>query len=222
MDNTVAEKVDTFFNQFKQQTYKKGEVLVRADDSPPGVFYLKEGIVKKYAISRKGEELVVNLFKSISFFPMSWAINDTENKYFYEAMTVCEVWKAPREKILEFIKKEPEVLYDLMSRVYKGVDGMLANMVYLMSRTAYDRLVFELLTYSKRFGETDKNTGVITCLIIEKDIAAQLGMARETVSRGIKLLKQKKLINYSNKKLTIQNTTRLEEELSKDFSTVFL
>lgn len=218
MNKVVAEKLDTFFSQFRQQTYKKGEILIRADDNPSGVFYLKEGIVKKYAISRKGEELVVNLFKPISFFPMSWAINESGNKYFYEVVTACNIRKAPREQVVEFIKKEPEVLYDLISRLYRGTDGMLMRMVYLMSGSAYNRLITELLIFAKRFGKIDEITKAITCSVTEKDLAAHGGMTRETVSREMKVLKQKNLITYSSGNLVVPNLLKLEEELSEDFN----
>ncbi len=218
MDTEIIDKLDAFFSQFKHQTYKKGEILVRADENPSGILYLKNGVVKKYAISRKGEELIVNLFKPISFFPMSWAINDSQNKFFYEAMTTVELWKAPKEQVIEFIKKEPEILYDLISRVYKGTDGMLMRMVYLMSGSAYNRLITEVLIFAKRFGVEDVSTGTISCKTTEKDLASQAGMTRETVSREIKNLKDKHLIKLSGGKLIIPNIIKLEEELSEDFN----
>ena len=79
MDENIAAKVDTFFKQFKKQIFRKGEIIIRADDDTAGIYYITEGIVKKYAISHKGEELIVNLFKPHAFFPMSWAINDIQN-----------------------------------------------------------------------------------------------------------------------------------------------
>jgi CRP-like cAMP-binding protein len=211
MDTTISEKIDNFFLLYKHQLYKKGELLIRADDSPSGVFYLKEGNVKEYAISKKGEELVINVFKPTSFFPMSWAINETPNSYFYEAMTDVEIWRAPKEDVLTFIKNNPDVLYDLMSRVYKGVDGILQRMTYLMSGNAYSRLITEMLNYAKRFGQ-GQNTVIIE--ISEKELAAQTGMSRETVSREMKTLKDAGLISINKHKHIINDVQKLEIELS--------
>lgn len=101
MEMNISQKLENFFKQFKHQVYEKGEVLIRVDDDPDGIFYLTSGTVKEYAISKKGEELVINVFKPISFFPMSWAINQTPNAYYFEALEDLEVWKAPREKVVE-------------------------------------------------------------------------------------------------------------------------
>lgn len=212
MDSKIAKKVEAFFTQFKHQVYEKGEILVRADDDPAGVFYLKEGVVKKYAISKKGDELVVTIFKPLSFFPMSWAINSTPNQYFYEAMTDLDIWRAPQKEVIDFVKREPEVLFNLMSRVYKGMNGLLSRMTYLMAGNAYGRLIVELIIQAKRFGIKTENG--IEVKISEKDLAAQSGMTRETVSREIKILKDKGLVTFSKNILVIKNLEKLEAELA--------
>ena len=205
MDLKIQKKIDEFFTRFKYQKYKKGEILVRADDDPPGIFYLKSGRVKEYAISKKGDELVVNMFKPISFFPMSWAINNTPNMYFFEAIIDIEVWRAPKDKVLEFIKANPDVLCDLLSRVYRGTDGMMTRMTYLMAGNAYARLITELIIHAKRFGNPLR--------ISEKDLAASSGMTRETISREMKTLKDKGIVSFQKNSLTIKNLKELENEL---------
>lgn len=212
MDNSIAKKIEGFFTKYKQQNYKKGEILIRADDDPSGVFFLKEGSVKEYAISKKGDEFVINVFKPISFFPMSWVINNSKNNYFFEAVTDLIIWRAPREEVVKFIKDNPDVLFDLVSRVYKGIDGVLTRMVFLMSGNAYARLITELLIYAERFGNGKNH---IEILISEKDLAAQSGMTRETVSREVKILKHKGLVILESNKLCIKDVRSLKAELSE-------
>lgn len=205
MDTGVRKKLETFFTKFKHQIYKKGEILVRADDDPPGIFFLKSGYIKEYAISKKGDELVVNIFKPISFFPMSWAINNNQNMYFFEAVTDAEVWRAPKEKVVKFVKSNPDVLYDLLGRVFKGTDGLIMRMTYLMAGNAYARLITEMVIHTKRFGNP--------LHISETDLAERAGMTRETVSREMKILKEKGLVVFKKNTIVIKNLDDLEEEL---------
>jgi CRP/FNR family transcriptional regulator len=210
MNEYIEEKLDNFFKIYKHQVYRKGEILVRADDNPVGIFYLKKGNVKQYTISKKGEEVIVNIFKPTAFFPMSWAINKTPNVYFFEAMNDVEVWRAPEEDVIVFIKNNSDVLYDLISRVYRGVDGVLTRMTHIMSGDAYTRLIAELLIYSKRFG---KGKNVVELHVTEKDLAAQAGMTRETVSREMKVLKDKGLVVLKTNKLILKDVLKLEDEM---------
>jgi CRP-like cAMP-binding protein len=213
MQEAIAKKIDTFFHQFRQQTYKKRQIIIRADEDPTGILYLKEGIVKKYAISQKGDELVVNLFKPVSFFPMSWALIETPNNYYYEAVTDVVVWKAPKDKVIMFVKQNPDVLFDLMCRVYTGTEGMLTRMTYLMAGNAYARLLTELIIQAKRFGKQQAD-GKIMIKVSEKELAAQSGMTRETVSREMKTVKEKGLIVTEKGQLLLTDIASLEEELS--------
>jgi len=206
MDKDVAYKIENFFEKFKSQTFKKGEILIRADEDPSGIFYLKSGYVKQYSISPKGEELIVNIYRTPAFFPMSWAINDTHNAYYFQATTGVEVSKASKGEVLKFIKKEQDVLYDLLSRIFNGLDGLLVRMTYLMAGNAYLRLVAELIIQTKRFGHELK--------VSEKDLAAETGMSRETVSREMKILKNKGLVVFNKSLLKIVNLEKLENELT--------
>jgi len=211
MDEPVAKKIGYFFTQYKEQEYKKGELLIRADDTPAGIFYLTEGRVKKYAISQKGEEVILNIFKPIAFFPMNWAVNGNGNQYYFEALTDVCVWRAPREDVVGFVKRESDVLFDLLQRVYRGTDGMEMRMAYLMAGSAYTRLVTELIISAKRFGKKEGER--ITLEITEPDLAAQTGMTRETISREVKKLKEKGAVEVLKNKLVITDLPVLEADV---------
>ena len=88
---------------------------------------------------------------------------------------------------------------------------MLTRMTYLMSGNAYARLIAELLIYAKRFGN---GQNVVDVQIAEKDLAAQSGMTRETVSREMKILKDKGLVVVRKNILAITDLEKLEDELT--------
>src|SRR5688572_19301178 len=120
MNPVVAEKIENFFSGYPRRHYRKGQILIHAHDEPTHVFHLLEGKVKQYDISYRGDEVVLNQFKPPAFFPMAHAINRTPNVYFYEAETDVELQQAPSNDAVNFVKNNPDVLYDLLSRVYRG------------------------------------------------------------------------------------------------------
>src|SRR3989344_7631835 len=214
MDAAVLKKLNSFFSQYKLRKCKKNEILILSGEDPKGIYYIKDGYVKMYGISKKGDELILNIFKPISFFPMNWAINNTPNIYYYEAMTPLTIWKAPKDKTLTFIKKNPEILFDLLSRVYTGVDGIISRTTYLMTGSAYARLVAEIIIYTRRLDRIlDTIHDTRRLKITEKQLATSSGMTRETVSREMKRVKDKRLVSFTRNELTIFDTNRLEEEL---------
>jgi len=186
-EDALKRKIQAQFSRYPLRTYPKGQILVFADESPDHIFYVVKGRIRKYDVSYKGEEVVVNTFKPGAFFPMSWAINRTPNSYLYKTEEPAELHIVPVEDALEFLKSNPDVMLDLLSRIYKGMDGVLGRLVHLMSGTAKSRLIYELIIECRRFGRKD-DEGRCVLSISETDLAAQSGLARETISREIKNL----------------------------------
>jgi CRP-like cAMP-binding protein len=145
MADDTQQKIHDFFSKFPARSYPKGQILIFADESPEHVFYIKNGKIRQYAITYRGDEVIVNIFKPPAFFPMSWAINHTDNEYFYKTEEPTELHVVPANEAIAFIKENPDVMFDLLSRVYRGLDGLLGRMVHLMSWSAKSRLMYELL-----------------------------------------------------------------------------
>lgn len=216
MQNSFGERIEGFFNQFDtKRTYNKKEVIVRADDNPPGVFYLKEGYARLYTVSPTGQELTLNIFKPGSYFSMMWAIGETRNTYFFEALTKIELLKAPKEALVEFVRQEPEVLFELTRRILIGLDGLLGVMESLMFGNAYNKVAMVLVIAAKRFGKKEENGEIALDLPLTHQIIATLaGLTRETTSLVLKEFEKGKIIYSKRPFLVISNMEKLEQESS--------
>lgn len=212
MPTEVRDKIHNEFSKYPRREYPKGQILVFADESPEHVFYIVEGKVRKYDVSYRGDEVIVNVFKPPAFFPMSWAINESENKFFYKTETETVLHVVPREAALKFLKANPDVMLDLLSRLYRGMEGLLGRMVHLMSGTAHSRLMYELIIECRRFG-TQQKDGSIELTVNEVDIAARSGLSRETVSREIQKMKERGQVSLKGKIIIVHDLPALEATL---------
>lgn len=211
MQINTPQKIEDFFRSYPLKQYRKGQILIYANDTPSGVFFIESGSVRQYAISKSGDEVVVNVFKPPAFFPMSWAINNSVNEYFYETASDTELRLAPAKNSVSFIKDNPDVLYDLLSRVYRGTDVLLRRMTHLMKGTARTRTILELLIAYQYFG-IEKN-GQYTVEMPESELAARSGLTRETISRELHKLHTKGLVNIGHRHIVIYDLGQLEHEL---------
>lgn len=213
MADEISQKIQKFFAAYPAIFFQKGEMLARAGEDLPGVLYLVKGLVRQYDIAPNGAVIVVNVYKPGAFFPMSWAINRTPNDYFFEAITDIEVRRAAPEEAIAFLRNEPEVLFNLLSRVYHGTDGLLRRMAHLMGGDAQSRLQFELLNAAYRFGEY-RPDGSIFVPMTENELGNHSGLARETVSRNMQKLKAANLINVAQEGIVLRDPAGLEQLLS--------
>lgn len=214
MDTTIKDKIEKFFSQYRLRHYSRGQILILNGDDTNYVYHLIEGRVKEYDVTYRGDEIILNVFKPPAFFPMALAINKTSNPYTYEAETDIDIRQTPAEEAVAFIKDNPDVMFDLLSRLYRGTDGLLARMTHLMAGSAKARLMFEILLACRRYGES-RADGSCTIALNEGDLAARAGLSRETVSREMGKLHAEKLLKLTGGIIAIHDVSVFEERLGK-------
>lgn len=205
---------ENFYKHFKIRNYKKGEMLIRADDDPQGIFYLKKGYVRQYTISKAGFELTLHILKPISYFPMVWAVNGTPNVYYFEALTPVEVGRAPRDEVVNFIKDKPTIIFELLSELIEDYAESLKRIENLVFSDAYRRVISVLLYVAKHFGEKTNKGIIINHRFTQQDIATLTGVTRETASIEIAKLEKKGLIKYMDHSMLFESRKKLELELT--------
>ena len=210
----AAKQVEDFFHQYKIRKYSKGHILIFSGDQPEYVFYLVEGRVKQYDVTYRGDEITLNVFTPPAFFPMSLAINKNANVYTYEAETDVVIRQAPASDVVTFLKANPDVQFDLLSRLYRGVDGLLSRMAHLMASSAKERLMFELVIACRRFGKIEKGSSY-SLVMNETDIGARAGLSRETVSREMSKLEKEGVLTFRAGKVVLHDFAAFEQKLTK-------
>ena len=211
-----VKEFETFYKQFTLRNYKKGEMLIRADDDPQGIFCLKKGYVRQYTISKTGFELTLHILKPLSYFPMVWAINGTPNVYYFEALTPVEVGRAPRERVVNFIKDKPTIIFELMSELLEDYAETLTRVEHLVFSDAYRRVISVLLYIAKHFGEKHRKGIIVHHRFTQQDIATLVGVARETASNEMVKLEKKGLIKHIEHAMLFENVRKLNAELSSN------
>jgi CRP-like cAMP-binding protein len=209
MDESLYSRLNDHFDKYETVAYPKGKIITLAGQDPKHILFLLDGVVEQYDITPEGNKVTVNVFKPRAFFPMSWAINKTPNAYFYAALTDITVKRANADETVAFLQHNPDITFDLLSRVYRGTDALLKRLVLAASGVAASRLIFELLIEAYRFG-TDTGEKSKSVKIKQLTLAARSGLARETVSRELSKLEKEGLIHMSTAGIIVH-----AEELEK-------
>ena len=201
-----------FFSTYSHQLFRSGQVMIRAGETPAGIFYLVKGLVRQYAVSPKGETLMMHVFRPGSFFPMLWALTGSANTYQYEAVNAAEVYRAPKGDVLNFLLRHPEELWCFTKRLVGGVSGLLTRFEYIMFDGAYRKTVLLLLYFARRFAAVEDGVTVLSVPLAHREIAAWIGTTRETASVQMETLKKRGLIKTRGRQLIIPSIAALERE----------
>lgn len=201
------------FKRGTKLTYKRGEYIIRPGESPSAVFYIEDGLVKAFNISKYGEENLLIIRKSQEIFPLIWAITGQERDIIYQAIAPATVWRIGQEEYLDFLHSHPSALpplLDMVTEMYRIHSERLLNLEY---RTVRERLISFLLTMADRFGKKGEKGIVIEVPLRHQDIASSINASRETASRELAILERKKLIDGSPPFIVLKDVEKLQSYL---------
>jgi len=210
----TAEFVELFREHGVKQTFRKGDPIIRSGETPQGVFYIYEGLVKAYEITKYHEENLLIIRKQGELFPLIWAISGQERHVIYQALAPTTTWRISREKLHEFIEKSPETLapvLDMTIDMYRMHGDRIMTLEY---RTVRERIISFLLNMSHRFGEQVEDGTLISVPLRHQDIASSVNATRETTSRELSALERKGLLSNKQSQIVLRDIDALNRYLA--------
>ena len=194
-----------FFDQHGTTlTYRKNEFVIRPGETPSGVFFIVDGLVKAYDISRYGEENLLLIRRPTEIFPLIWATGGDDRSIIYQALTDLTVLQVPRDKFISFIQDNSDALaplLDITLEMYRIHSERILNLEY---RSVRERLVSFLLTMDQRFGQPQPDgSSRIEVPLRHQDIASSINATRETTSRELSALDRKGLLKNHQTYITL-------------------
>lgn len=208
----VMTEIEDFFNEYPLRKFKKGQILVLPGETAEHAYLLIKGRLKVYDRSYKGEEIIMDMFKSPAFFPLPLIMNQSPSFLIHEADTDIVVRQAPVDATLEFLHTHPTVVLHLLSLLYRKFDDAFKRMVRLVDSNARARLVHEIIVACHQIGELQED-GSYHLGISQAKLGARVGLVRETVSREMKSLKAKDLVTVNRSYIVVPDIEQLELSL---------
>lgn len=209
----LLDKLAPLCEQGTLQHFTKGELILRTDHSPPGVFCVKTGYIKVYSITEAGDENLHIFYGPDTIFPLIWLVTGRLRQVFYEAMGDVSLYRIDRQRFLSFIAHNPAVAGALLRRVvdmFNIYADRIDNLEYTRSRA---RIVYRLLRLAEEVGTPHGSGVLLLAPLTHHDIARSSNCSRETASRELEQLQKKGLITYQNQHILLTDISRLEKEL---------
>lgn len=203
-----------FFAQYRLTTYKKGENILRPGDTFTNVYFVKKGYVRLYNTTLDGKEITINLFKPLFYLSLMYALNEKECRYFFEAITDIEVWKAPLGDFLEFIEKDKQASLLAFEATTNAINSLLTHIESSSAGRSYNKIASILLSLIRDFGSEEDGITKIDFSTTHRVIASLAGTTRETASIQIKRLEKDGIISQTGKSIIVKDIEKLKEASS--------
>jgi CRP/FNR family cyclic AMP-dependent transcriptional regulator len=189
----------------RERSYPRNSVILFEDDPGDALYVVVTGQVKVVLIGEDGREVILSVLHEGNFFGEMALIDDEPRSAHVIAMLDSSLLVLRREDFQRRLQDAPTIALGLLrelSRRLRKADTKIGGLVLLDVNGRVAQLLLQM---------ADENDGTtITRRVTHHTIAQMIGSSRETVSRTIRDLADRGLVEVSRKAIVIKNRAALE------------
>lgn len=182
-----VENVRFFANQGHKKHYENGSNLFSMGDKAEAIFFIIEGWIKLYRMTREGEEVIINVFAPGETFAEA-AVFGPLQRYPVNAQAIADttILEIPRQLFVDKIKENGELALMMLGSISARQRLLVQQIEQLTAKSAPQRIG----TFLLRLCPSDRKSAVTVHLPYDKSlIARRLNIQPETFSRALSQLK---------------------------------
>ncbi len=190
------------FDPAPRITLKSGEVAyctgTLEHDLP--LFFLWEGAVRTYRITRDGREMTTGLYAANSEWKLICMCGQQDC---FEALKPTIYVRVAKGIATRALARCPDTLAGVLNHILCEFEHAFCKQEDLAFREVPIRLTHLLVTLGEKFGEPDKRGKRIALKLSQEKLATMTGSSRPAVNIALKQLKEAGLICICNKEIIL-------------------
>lgn len=184
-----------------------GQFLFKRGDPPCGLYAVLEGAVRISAVSAQGKEAVLSLVETPHWFGEICLFDNLPRTHDALATGACTLLQVPQAALLDILEQQPMFWRDMALLMSHKLRLSLINIEQISLMPASVRLAHRLLMIAQGYGEIEPPRRVLQ--LPQEDLAAMLGLSRQTINSLLKALEQQGIIGLSYGAIEILDLNRL-------------
>jgi CRP/FNR family cyclic AMP-dependent transcriptional regulator len=195
-----AAELARFAEVAREREYPKNSVILFEDDPGDALYIVSGGQVKVVLIGEDGREVILSVLSDGDFFGEMSLIDDEPRSAHVIAMRDSRLLVLRRDDFQQQIQQHPSIalkVLKVMVQRLRRADAKIGGLVLLDVNGRVAKLLLDL---------ADESGGPkITRRLTHHTIAQMIGSSRETVSRAMRELVDRGLIDVTRREITIRD-----------------
>lgn len=194
----------------QHRTEPSESILFHHGDPYHGFYLLLEGAVHIYRLSESGRMLVLHVIRpGESFAEVPLFEPDTDRTYPATAETLedSSMLFIPAERFLQFIDERPRACLHMLGQMSRRLREAVRQLDALSLQDVQGRLARHIARELP--DEATTNTPTIELDVPKSILAAELGTVPETLSRALRALEEKDVIQSAPSSITVTDLDKL-------------
>ena len=190
--------------------YPERAALFSEDETPRGIYVMCRGTAKLSISSKDGKTVITKIVAPGEVLGLSASISGHPHKTKAETLELSQVNIISRGDLLRFIEAHHRGALNVARTLALECEADADHIRALeLSHSATERLASLILSWCPPEQRPCRGCRV-PMLMTHEDLSQLIGSSRETVTRILKMFREKKLITIKGSALTILNSAVLE------------
>ena len=194
--------------------YEKGQMILLEESTGETFFIITSGTVKVTRLSDDGREVILALLGGSDFFGEMSLLDGEVRSANIVANEDAEVMTLSRRDFLECLETYPKIAIALLEELAVRIRKSDQQIESLSLSDSEQRIGITIIRLAEERGTIKRGDVTVQNLPYQQDIANMAGTSRETVSRTLKLLEDKKLVKRNGSDITIFNFNTFRQSFS--------
>lgn len=177
------------------RTLAAGQWLFKRGDPPCGLYAVLDGAVRISAVNAQGKEAVLSLVETPYWFGEICLFDGLPRTHDALAMGPCTLLHVPQAGMLALLEHQPVYWREIALLMSHKLRLSLINIEQMSLMPASARLAHRLLMIAEGYGEIEQARRELQ--LPQEDLAAMLGLSRQTINSLLKSLEQQGIIGLS-------------------------
>ena len=196
------------------RVYEKGQMILLEESMGETFFIITQGAVKVTRLSADGREVILAILGESDFFGEMSLLDGEGRSANIVANEDAKVLTLSRNDFLDCLESYPKIAIALLEELATRLRKSDQQIESLSLSDSEHRIGITLIRLAAELGTIKQGHVTVKNLPYQQDIANMAGTSRETVSRTLKLLEDKKLVRRENRNLTIYNYDAFRQEFA--------
>ena len=194
------EEIATLARLCQIQAFSKHSIVIGSGDTTDSIYLVKTGRVRAFRDSEEGRQITLNTIGPGQIFGELAAISNSPRIATIETLEATETLVISRELFLDLVSRQPQICLVLVRILVDRVQAMSVDLSDIALLEVYGRVARVLQKNAEPVGD-----GYVVDGVTHQEIANLTGSSRETVSRVMKVLRDRQLIHVEGRRIVIHH-----------------
>ncbi|HEY3128769.1 MAG TPA: Crp/Fnr family transcriptional regulator [Acidobacteriota bacterium] len=202
-------ELDEILKVFKEQEFKKGDIILMEEDTGKYMYIVLDGRVKVSRLLPSGKEMILAFHEKGDYFGEMSLIDGGTTPATVTAMSPTSIAFVGRKEFTQVLLQHPKINFALLTMLCTRCRDAWTQIEVLTFNNADARIRTALFHLCQRKGEKTNEGIRISLHLTHKEIADMTGISRETATRVLNNLQNQNILTVETKHYIVHDPEML-------------